>query len=29
MDECALSFAASTHDYQAKQSASQDIINNP
>ena len=29
MDECALAFAASTHDYPAKQSASQDIINNP
>lgn len=29
MDECALSFAASIHDYPAKQSASQDIINNP
>lgn len=29
MDECALSFAASIRDYPAKQSASQDIINNP
>lgn len=29
MDECAVSFSASIRDYQAKQSASQDIINNP
>lgn len=29
MDECALAFAASSHDYPAKQSAAQDIINNP